>query len=53
MNDDERENWVNNNEPLYNSWRSTRPRLSIREFVKQNRATIDSAITRELGRPPR
>jgi hypothetical protein len=49
MNDDERENWINNDEYLYNEWRSHRPRLSIREYIRQNRASIDAVIGKRLG----
>lgn len=43
LNDSEREMWVNNDEGLYNWFRSSR--LSMREFLRQNRAEIDAAIT--------
>ena len=46
MNDTERAQWVDNDEGLYNWKRSTR--LSMREFVKQNREEIDSCINRVL-----
>lgn len=43
MNDTEREDWVRNDEGLYNMWR--RSRLSMRAFVKKkNRKFIDEII---------
>lgn len=41
-NDDERRQWVDNDEGLYLWFR--RSRLSMREFIRQNRQEIDSAI---------
>lgn len=52
MNDEERAQWVDNDMGLYAWWRSTRPKVSKREFVRQNRADIDRAIVRVLGEPP-
>lgn len=42
LNDDERGQWISNDEGLYNWWRSSR--LSLRKFIRQNRAEIDAAI---------
>lgn len=42
MNDADRELWVSNDESLYRWQKSTR--LSLREFVRRNRGTIDAAI---------
>lgn len=50
MNDTEREQWVNNDEGLYN-WQR-RSRLSMRAFVRANRAEIDAAIESVIGRKP-
>lgn len=50
MNNREREMWIDNDEGLYNWWRSSR--LSKREFIKQNREELDACINRELNRPP-
>lgn len=50
LNDREREMWVQNDEGLYNWWRSTR--LPMREFVRQNRVELDEAIQRALATPP-
>ena len=47
MNDDKREQWVNNDEGLYNWHRSSK--LSMRKFLRENRNQIDSAIERVLG----
>lgn len=46
MNDTEREQWIDNDEGLYNWWRGTRPRISKRAFVRENRAEITAAIER-------
>ena len=43
MNDTEREQWIDNDEGLYDWWRTSR--LSKREFIRANRAEIDAAIT--------
>jgi len=48
MNNNEREQWINNDEGLYLWWK--RSRLSMREFIRQNRDEIDSCISRALGR---
>lgn len=50
MNDREREIWVLNDEGLYNWWR--RSRLSMRAFIRANRAELDSIITAALNRKP-
>lgn len=42
MNNTEREQWIDNDEGLYNWWRSSK--LSKRKFIKENRAEIDAAI---------
>jgi hypothetical protein len=51
LNDREREMWVNNDEGLYSWFRSSR--LSMREFLRQNRAEIDAAIIGVRDAPPR
>lgn len=48
MNNNERENWINNDEGLYLWKRSTR--LSMREFIKQNRDELDALIRKALGK---
>lgn len=40
MNDEERAEWVDNDEGLYDLWRTSR--LGKRAFVRANRALIDS-----------
>jgi hypothetical protein len=42
VNNTEREQWIDNDEGLYDWWKSSG--LSKREFIKQNRAEIDAAI---------
>ena len=42
MNDTEREQWIDNDEGLYN-WRRSE-RLSMREFIRKNREEIDRVI---------
>ena len=42
VNNTEREQWIDNDEGLYDWWRSSR--LSKREFIRQNRAEIDAVI---------
>lgn len=50
MNNSEREQWIDNDEGLYNWWK--RSRLSKAAFIKANRAEIDQAISRVLDRQP-
>ena len=50
MNDTTREEWVNNLEPLYNAYKASRK--SMRRFLREHRAEIDSAINAELNRKP-
>ena len=50
-NDEERQQWVDNDEGLYNWMR--RSHLSMRKFIRQNRAEIDAKIDSVLNRPPR
>jgi hypothetical protein len=50
MNDVDREQWINNYEPLYNDQR--RSRLSMRNFIRENRAMITAVINRELNKKP-
>jgi hypothetical protein len=42
LNDDERSQWIDNDEGLYNWFRSSRQ--SKRAFIRANRAEIDAAI---------
>lgn len=49
INDTDREDFVRNDEGLYNMWRSEmRGEKKIREFVRANRDTIDSAIQKSM-----
>jgi hypothetical protein len=51
MNDYERNQWVDNDEGLYNWWH--RSGLSKSAFIREHRNEIDAAINRVLSRPPR
>lgn len=44
MNDNERREWVMNDEGLYNLWRSERPRKPIRKWIRDNRSMITEAV---------
>lgn len=46
-NDEERRQWVSNDEGLYDWYRSSR--LPMREFIKLNRAGLDEVIARVTG----
>jgi hypothetical protein len=50
MNDNEREQWVNNDEGLYR-WKQ-HSHMSMRAFLRENRAEIDAAINSVLSRKP-
>lgn len=50
LNDSDRTQWIANHEGLYN-WRKE-SRLSVREFIRQNRAEIDAAIIAVRDAPP-
>lgn len=50
MNNREREQWINNDEGLYNWWKGSR--VSMRKFITDNRVELDRAINRSLGRSP-
>ncbi len=47
MNNTERTQWIDNDEGLYNWWRSSRQ--SKAQFIKDNRAEIDAAIENVTG----
>ncbi len=51
MNDRERELWVNNDESLYRWWKSER--MSLRNFIRENRAELTRLIEAVLNRVPR
>ena len=48
INNADREQWIDNDEGLYNWWRSSR--LSKREFIRENNVELDAAIRRAVGR---
>jgi len=50
MNDDDREQWVQNHEPLYRAWQEAGG--SLRAWVRANRELIDSTAARERNRKP-
>ncbi len=51
MNNNDRRDWINNDEGLYSWYRSSR--LSMTEFIKQNREEIDAYINNVTsGRKP-
>lgn len=47
FNDDDREEWVNNDEVLYTWWRLSK--MSLRYFVRQKRRDIDDFIRERLS----
>ena len=53
MNDEDREQWIDNDEGLYRWWRSSRQpngkRMSKRQFVKENRQELTEAINNMLN----
>lgn len=51
MNDDEREQWIMNDEGLYNWWRGSR--LSARAFIRENRDELTRLIEAATNKPPR
>lgn len=50
LNDEERRQWVDNDEGLYNWWKSTK--MGLYRFVRENRAEIDAVINQTLNRKP-
>ncbi len=51
LNNSDREQWIDNDEGLYNWWKSSK--LSKRKFIKENKAEIDKAIFSVLtGKKP-
>lgn len=46
MNNDERHEWISNDEGLYRWWKGTR--LSMRTFIRENREAIDRCIKATL-----
>jgi hypothetical protein len=50
LSDSDRAQWVDNDEGLYNWWRSER--CSKKEFIMRNRARLTDYINRVLDRDP-
>jgi hypothetical protein len=50
MNDASREEWIRNDEGLYRWWKSTR--LSMRDFIRQNREELTTIISAALNSKP-
>ena len=50
LNDKDREQWIANDEGLYNWQRSSRQ--SMRNFIRENRAELDKAIHSRLDKKP-
>jgi hypothetical protein len=50
LNDHEREQWINNDEGLYDWWQ--RSRCSMRQFIRENREELDSLILAALSQQP-
>lgn len=51
LNDDERDQWIDNDEGLYRWWKSSRQ--SKRAFIRENRAELDRLILAVLdGKKP-
>ena len=50
MNNTEREQWINNDEDLYNWFKSSRQ--SMTRFIKENKAEIDACIIKAIGYDP-
>lgn len=51
LNDNDRRQWVNNDEGLYNWWKCSRQ--SMTQFIRENRAELDVAINNILNPPPK
>ncbi len=51
LNDDDRRQWIDNDEGLYNWQRSSG--LSMRDFIRSNRTELDAIINAALNRKPR
>lgn len=47
MNNEERRQWIQNDEGLYQWWKESR--LSLARFIQTNRTEIDRVINRVLG----
>lgn len=49
LNDNDRAQWIDNDESLYNWWRSSRQ--SKRAFIRANRAELDTLIRKVRDAP--
>lgn len=49
LNDDDRAQWVDNDEGLYTWWQSERPRKTKRQFVRDNREYLTEFIQNALN----
>lgn len=50
LNDDDREQWVNNDEGLYHLWKGSRQ--PMRQFIRESRAELDRLILGAMHAPP-
>jgi hypothetical protein len=50
LNDSDRLQWIDNDEGLYNWWRSSRQ--SKTQFIKENRKELSDCIMRALNQKP-
>jgi hypothetical protein len=53
LNDQDRAQWIDNDESLYNWWRTSRPRRSKAAFIREHRAELTEIILRAINREPR
>lgn len=51
INDNDREQWIDNDEGLYNWWRSSR--MSKSAFINENRKELGDIIRKYLEQKPR
>lgn len=51
LNDSDRAQWIDNDEGLYNWWRSSH--MSKSAFIKENRKELTDLILAYLNKPPR
>lgn len=51
MNDTDREDWINNDEPLYRWWLASGQ--GITTFIRENRAMLTKYINKVLNKEPK
>jgi hypothetical protein len=51
MNDTDREDWINNDEPLYLWWKASSQGIST--FIRENRAMLTKYINKVLNKEPK